>query len=331
MEKKFLYLSEHDVNKIINNNFEFVINTVEEALRMLNRGTVIQPDKISQIIDEKYQNRINCMPSTLSEIDTCGTKWVSVFPSNYRLNLSNVEGFTILSETISGGVKCFMNATETTSLRTAAVGAIAAKYLARSDSKSVGFIGAGTEARMHFKMLKHVCPQITKCYVSSRTDGRINSFIDEFQQEYPDVTFIHCHDNYRSAIVDSDIIVTAISSQAQVLKEDWIRPGMLYIHVAGLEDEYGVVKKADKIICDDWECVKHRTQTITQMYKKGLISDEDIYGNIGEIISKSKVGRENKNEFIYFNSVGLSVEDVFLANRIYEEAVKSNVGIWISK
>ena len=115
------------------------------------------------------------------------------------------------------------------------------------------------------------------------------------------------------------------------MKKKWIKEGSLYIHVAGLEDEFDVALSANKIICDSWECVKHRTQTISQMYKKGLLQDSDIYADIVDIINGRKKGRENNNEFIYFNSVGLALIDVYLANSLYELAIENDKGNWIVK
>ena len=331
MHNKLLYLSGNDVHRVISGNYQMILDAVEDAIVMLLNGTAKQPDKISQILEEHYQNRINCMPATLEEVQTCGMKWVSVFPSNQAKGLSNVEGLSLISETVTGGVTCVMNSTECTSLRTAAVGALAAKYLARKNTRTVGFIGAGEEARAHFRMIKHVYPAVEKCYVSSRTSQRVESFIEELSREYSDVEFVHCGNDYRSATMDADIIVTAISSQAKVLKAEWIKTGALYIHVAGLEDEFAVAEMADKIVCDSWECVKHRTQTITQMYRAGLLTDADIYGDIGEIIVGRKNGREDDREFIYFNSVGLAAEDVLLSHRIYEKAQEMNIGTWLEK
>lgn len=237
----------------------------------------------------------------------------------------------MLSEIVTGGLKCVMNATRTTSLRTAAAGALAARYLAKEKTESIGFIGAGEEAKAHFRMIQYVKRSIKRCYVSSRTNKRVEQFIDELQKDYPHIEFVHCANQYQLAAEKSDIIVTAISSQEQVLKADWIKEGVLYIHVAGLEDEFAVAKKASKIVCDNWECVKHRMQTIVQMYHAGELKDEDIYADIAEIIEGKKPGRENETEFIYFNSVGLSVEDIMVSNRIFEKAMQSNKGIWIEK
>ena len=120
--------------------------------------------------------------------------------------------------------------------------------------------------------------------------------------------------------------MTAISSQAPVLRAEDITKGSLYIHVGGWEDEYGVALKANKIVCDDWEASKHRTQTICRMYKEGILRDQDIYANLYDLISGKKSGRENDDEFIYFNSVGLSYIDLCFANYIYIEATKRKLG-----
>ena len=77
--------------------------------------------------------------------------------------------------------------------------------------------------------------------------------------------------------------------------------------------------------------VKHRAQTIVQMYQAGELTDKDIYADLVEIINGQKAGRECESEFIYFNSVGLSVEDVLLSNRIYEKALENKIGTWIKK
>lgn len=331
MNKTFLYLSKEDVHEIIGNDYQFILDAVSDALLMMAEGTTIQPDKSSQVFEEFHQNRINCMTATIRRVDTCGLKWVSVFPSNAERKIDNVEGFVLLSEIVTGEMKCVLNATETTSLRTAAVGTIAAKYLARKDAKTIGFVGAGEEAKAHLKLMKHMIGGIERCYVSSRTDSRIYEFIKEFRQIFPDVTFINCSNNYKAAVIDADIIVTAISSQEKVLKARWIKEGALYIHVAGLEDEFAVAKKASKIVCDSWEFVKHRSQTIVQMYEAGELTEKDIYADLVEIINGEKAGRENQREFIYFNSVGLAVEDVLLCNRIYEKAIKNQIGTWIKK
>lgn len=307
-----------------------VLAVCENAFREYANGDVLFPDKVSVVFDRVSQNRINCLPAGMMKQNVYGMKWVSVFPGNPKMyNLPNLTAVIVLSELKSGFPIAFMEGSLCSNLRTGAVGALAAKYFARKDSKEIGFIGAGEQAKSHFLTMMAVCPEIKVCKVSSRTGKSEELFIKQMQKYYPDVEYIACNSCYKGAVLNSDIIVTAISGQEQILKADWIKPGAFYCHVAGLEDEFSVAKKADKIVCDNWNVVKHRTQTISQMYTLGLLQDESIYADLHEVISGEKSGRETDDEFIYFNSVGLSFLDVSLANWIYTQTVEANKGTTI--
>lgn len=330
MCQQTLLLAETDIITAFQNNESIALDLVEQAFIKRNQNDVLLPDKISQIFDKETQNRINCMPATLVSDKVCGVKWVAVFPNNPAQNLRNVTGTIILSELEHGFTLSVMDGTYITGLRTAAVGAVAAKYLAKEKADTIGFIGAGKEARRHLDMIKIARPSIKTCYVSSRHSSTVDAFIAEEQNKHPDMTFIHCCDDFKAATELADIIVTATSSQAALLKAEWIKKGALYIHVGGWEDEYAVAQKANKIVCDEWNSVKHRTQTISLMYKEGLLSDSDIHANLGSIVSGEFRGRENDSEFIYFCSVGLAYIDVMFAKYAYDTCKKLGLGIEFS-
>lgn len=325
-KSKTLLISCREQQSIFAKHLKNAIVIVEEALKKKVAGEVLLPEKISVVFDEPTQNRINCMPAALIDDNLYGVKWVAVFPNNPKYGYRNVTGTMILSELEHGNTLAIMDAGYLTEIRTAAVGATAAKYFSSEDSESIGFIGAGQQARRHLDLLKIVRPNIKRCYVSSRTCITVNSFIEEERILHPDVEFINCGNDYESAVHDADIIVTAISGQQDILKAKWIKKGALYIHVGGLEDEYAVAKSATKIICDDWECVKHRTQTISLMYKEGILQDSDIYGNLDEIVTGKKPAREQGDSFIYFCSVGLAFIDVSFAKYIYEKCKELEIG-----
>lgn len=319
-------IGQDEVSEIFKNNADACFGLIEDAFKKWLKGDVIMPDKISQIFDEQTQNRINCMPATLIDEKVCGMKWVSVFPSNASKGVQNVTGVMLLSELETGFPIALIDGTLSTKLRTAAVGCVAAKYLAPSRVETIGIIGAGEEARMHFTLLKHLFPTIKECRVSSISTEIEMSFIDKFKDIVPDVRFIACNNDSSLCAGNADIIVTAISAQSPVLKASDITKGGLYIHVGGWEDEYGVALKADKIVCDEWEVVKHRSQTLCRMFNEGLLKDADIYANLSELIAGTKKGRESDDEFIYFNSVGLSYIDINFANYILCEAKKRGIG-----
>lgn len=303
------------------------IRICEEAFREYALGKIILPDKISVVFDQETQDRINCLPAALMGKSIYGMKWVSVFPGNpNKKNLSNVTAVILLSELENGYPVALLEGSMCTCLRTAAVGAIAARYFAKQVCGTIGLIGAGEQAKSHFLFMKAVRPEITVCRVSSRTHESEQEFVRQMSRFYPDVEFIPCSGNHEKAAVGSDIIITAISGQEKILRAEWIGQGVYYCHVAGLEDEFAVAKKADKIVCDNWNTVKHRTQTISRMYQLGMLADNDIYANLDEVITGKKAGRENDQEFVYFNSVGMSFLDVGLANWMYGKAVKEGKG-----
>ena len=308
-------------------DIQSTISVIEKALVDYKNNKIIMPEKISQVFDEKSQNRINCMPATLKEEKVCGVKWVSVFPGNPILyKCPNVSGLIVLSELERGYPFAIMDGTLLTSLRTACMGAIAAKHLARKDSTVIGSLGSGEQAKMHFMTLKHVIPTLNHCKVASQTIEEEDAYIAQMSSKYPDVEFEHCNTDFERASEGADIIVTAVSCQRPLLKAKTIKPGAFYCHVGGWEDEYDVVRKADKIVCDCWEAVKHRTQTISRMYKEGLLKDENIYSDIVDLVDGTKKGRLLPTEFNYFNSVGLGFVDVAVAYSFYNKIKEKGFG-----
>lgn len=320
-------ISEEDLIKAGCFNVPEAIAVTEQAFKKRIEGSVVFPDKVSVIFDAKSQNRINCLPAGLTRDNVYGMKWVSVFPGNpHNYGVQNLSAVIVLSELEHGFPKAFMEGTLCSNLRTAATSAIAAKYLAKPDSRVVGFIGAGAQAKSHLMAMLSIFPSIEICKVASRTIETEQKFISQMKRLYPSLNFVACENSYEKAARNSDIIVTAISGQEKLLQGEWISPGTLYCHVGGLEDDFSVPLKASKIVCDEWRVVKHRTQTISQMYQQGLLKDEDIYGDLMEIIVGTKPGRENNEEFIYFNTVGMSYVDVMLANHMYKKVIAEGLG-----
>lgn len=326
-ELKVRLLSQRDLFESDCFDLNMSIKTAESAMKKYAGGLIKYPDKVSQIFDEVSQNRINCLPATLLDKKICGMKWVSVFPGNpINFGCNNVSAVILLSEIEKGFPVAFMEGTMCSNLRTASVSAVAAKYLAPSKVETIGFIGAGEQAKTHFMAMKTLFPTIRTCRVSANNIDSEIKFKTELSRFYSDVDFEVCSSEYEKAVTEADIIVTAISGQDPVLKANWIKKGCLYCHIGGWEDEYDVALKADKIVCDHWESVKHRTQTISRLYKMNKISDEDIYADLDKIVTNQLPGRESDDEFIYFNAVGLSYVDIALAYKMYSMALKKGKG-----
>jgi len=302
-------------------------NAVEDAMKAFQAGDVLFPDKVVQIFNEDTQERINCLPATFKQLQVCGVKWVSVFPPNpVKFGMQNLSAVIILSEIEHGLPIAFMEGTLCSNLRVGAVGALAAKHLARPDSRSIGFIGAGEQAKMHLLAMKSAVPSLVECRVAAKEVAEEETFCKEMQQLLPDVSIKGANTNLQEATESADIIVTATSAQAPLLKAAWMKPGAFYSHVGGFEDEFAVGHQADKIVCDDWETVKHRTQTLSRMHQAGELPDDRVYGNLQQIVLGQLPGRETPEERIYFNAVGLAYLDVAIAYAMYLRARSSGLG-----
>jgi ornithine cyclodeaminase/alanine dehydrogenase-like protein (mu-crystallin family) len=219
-----------------------------------------------------------------------------------------------------------MEGTLCSNIRVGTMGALAARHLAREDSQSIGFIGAGEQAKMHLIAMKTAIPSLELCRVAAKDPQEEAQFVREMSSIVPSMRFEATASDLAAACQDSDILVTATSAQAPLLKAAWMKPGAFYSHVGGWEDEYAVAKQCEKIVCDDWETVKHRTQTLSRMYKDDELSDADIHANLVDLITGEKPGRESSSERTYFNAVGLAYVDVAIAIAMYERALQAGVG-----
>lgn len=326
-EVDFNYFSQEHLLAANCFDMPLIIDVVEKTLLAFEEGAIMFPEKIVQIFDQSTQERINCLPATMLDEKICGMKWVSVFPDNPRkYDMQNLSAIFVLSEIKNGFPVAVMEGTLASNMRVGAVGAVAAKYLAREASETIGFIGAGEQAKMHLLAMKVARPNLKVCRVSALTSAEEKEFIDQLSPIVADMEFVAAGGNAKLAVEGADIVVTATSAQAPLLKAEWVKPGAFYSHVGGWEDEYAVVEQSDKIVCDDWKTVTHRTQTLSRMYQEGLLGNHDLHADLHELVSGDKPGRESEQERIYFNAVGLSFLDVAIALAMYRRAREAGVG-----
>ncbi len=322
-----LYLSQEDLLEAGCLDIRMAMTAAEEAMLAFRAGEILFPEKIVQIFDEGTQERINCLPATLLKEKVCGVKWVSVFPPNpEKYGVQNLSAVIILSEIEKGFPIAFMDGTLCSNMRVGAMGGIAAKHFARPDSKSVAFIGAGEQAKMHLIAMKTAIPALEECRVSAKYDHEEEQFVEEMSPLFPDLRFVTAGTEAVKAMAGADVLVTATSAQAPLLKAAWMKPGTFYSHIGGWEDEYAVARQCQKIVCDDWETVKHRTQTLSRMYQDGELADDDVYADLVEVVAGEKAGRESAEERVYFNAVGLAYVDVAIATAMYRRAVEAGKG-----
>lgn len=320
-----LLLCRSELREAWGGDVDGLVDAVEHGFREYAAGRVILPEKASQVFDEATQDRINCMPSTVRGLGLAGVKWVSVFPENPSLRgLRNVGGAMLLSSIEDGSTVAAMDASMLTALRTAAVDALASRFLAKSTVGSVALVGTGEQAAFHARMLAPARSGV-RVRVSGRTAAHADALACALRAEGLDA--VSFGSDMAGAVRGADTVVTAISGQEPVLKADWLEGGALYCHVGGWEDEFAVAKKADMIVCDNWHALKHRgSPTIARMYMEGLLGDEDVSADLHEVVTGAKPGRASDGQLIYFNAIGLSFADVSVAAWLLERAKAMGLG-----
>ena len=301
------------------------IAAVECAFKLKAQGKAIMPPKLYLDMPE-FAGDFRAMPAYIDGI--AGIKWISGYPNNHRYNLPTVMSTIILCDPKTGRPLIIMNGDYVTSIRTGAAGAVAVKYLARSDSSVIGMIGAGMQARTQLLAIREVLPGIkeVKVFDQRRQVGQ------KYAQSMATELGINMHpvDSIEAA-VDADIVVTTTSSREPIVKKHYIKPGT-HINAIGAdakgkqELESSLLVSA-KVVIDDIEQASHSGE-INVPLSEGQLRIEQIYGTVGEIAANIKNGRENDDEVTIFDSTGLAIQDLACAKLIYEKAKKSNAPVF---
>lgn len=315
MEKvEFIYLSQEDVLDL-KIPMKEVIELVELGLSEHGHGRVENPPKPG--IHSKPDAFIHAMPAYYEKLGIGGLKWVSGYPSNRAVNLPQIAGLMIVNDMETGMPLAVMDCRWITAVRTAAVSAITAKYCAAEGTESLGIVGCGVQGRMNLVGFKEVIPTLKKVRVFDISEGAMQSIKEDYEDELG-VEIIACS-SVESAVDGMDMILTATQRLKEPLvRNEWFKPGCLGFGLEASRAWYGdAILKADKFITDSWD------QTV-YFYEHGAFPDglPNLYAELGEVVAGKKPGRESQNERILAISIGLALEDVILANRVYEVAVE---------
>lgn len=322
-----LLLPYKDVKPLL--SMDEVMEVVEEAFRQKGLGKVQMPPKM-YLFYKKYNGDLRVMPSYLPELEVSAVKVVNVHPDNpLKHKLPTVMATIILIDPKTGYPVAVMDGTLITDMRTGAAGGVAAKYLARKDSKVVGMIGAGRQARTQLMALINVFKKFDEVRIYSRSKDRREAFAREASKLYSQIANVRPVQTVKEAVKDADIIITTTPSREPLVKDEWISEGTHFNCIGadapGKQELDPMILKRAKIVVDDWEQASHSGE-INVPLSKGIISKDDIYGEIGEIIAGVKPGRTSNSEITIFSSTGLAIQDAVTAKMVYEKAVAKGVG-----
>jgi len=302
-------------------SFQQVIAAVEQSMIAYENGEAMVPKRMH--LDHE-KNTLLCMPSWGSRY--FGTKLVTVMPGNKEIGLPVTNGTMMLNDGETGVPLVIFQASKLTALRTGALGAIGIKYMTLADVSSIGLIGCGVQG-IHQAAFACAVRKISTIHYLHRSDEGASRLIAFVKNYFPYVVMDRC-DTVAELLEKTSIIVAATTSSEPVLPDDENKlRGKHFISIGSYKPSMqelpdAVYRLAGKLFIDS-EFARHETGDTINPVKKGLLKEESIF-TIGKLITRKVTVDVNKTTV--YKSAGMALFDLFVAQAMYEQAVKLGIG-----
>ncbi len=321
--RETLVLTQRDVARLV--DIRTAIRTTRQAFKAMARGEVVMPPKLYLPLPRGSDFR--AMPAFLRRPPACGVKWVNVHPHNRARGLPTVMAVIVLNDPATGVPLAVMDGLLITKLRTAAASAVAARTLARRDSRTVGFVGCGAQASAQLAALAAVF-RLRRVRAWGAFPGEAPHFCKQMRGTHRGMTFEPCGAIER-CVRDSDIVVTLTPSHYPIVKRAWLSPGT-HINAVGA-DAPGKQELDPRILAEALVVVDEREQALhggelNVPVRRGLFRRRDIHASLGEILIGRARGRGSVAELTVFDSTGLAIHDIALGAEVVRRAQRSGVG-----
>jgi ornithine cyclodeaminase len=323
-----LFLTKEDIKKVF--SMKDAIEADKQAFSMYSQGKSVVPLRVN-IDVPKYQGQTLYMPAYVDGLDSGGVKIVSVFPGNIEKGMTSVQATMVLINEETGEVCSILDGTYLTQLRTGAAQGAAVDILARKDSKVGVLFGTGGQAATQLEAML-TARKLEKVYVFDINKQRAAEFAGRMQHELAGYgAEIIAGSDVEKVLPLADVITTVTTSKRPVFDGRLVKEGA---HVSGVGaytpemqelDEY-IVKRADKVFVESKEAVLSEAGDFIIPMKNGAIDSSRINGELGEVILGKIPGRQSEKEITLFKTVGIAVQDVVTAHKIYKKALEQGVG-----
>jgi alanine dehydrogenase len=319
-----LILNRDEVEGIL--SMEACMDVMSGAFESLERGKSLQPLRSLMRLPTQ-KGLLGMMPGYTGENNIFGIKSISVFPENYKQGISSHQGVILLYEGNNGRLIAVLDAEVITAVRTAAVSALATDLLARKDASVLAILGAGVQGRQHLKSISLV-RELSKVFVWDIVDEFTKAYVDS-QSKLSDAEIIGAG-TAKEAVADADIICTVTPSKDPILRWDWVKPGT-HINAVGActpntqELESALVAKS-RLFTDCRESLFNEPGDFLNPKKEGLITEDHVIGELGELLTEKIKGRGSEEEITLFKSLGLAIEDLAAGYFVYEKATETDTG-----
>jgi ornithine cyclodeaminase/alanine dehydrogenase len=314
-----LYLSRKDV-ETINLPMQEIIGALEAMFKEKGSGRTEMPPKPG--IHTRPDAFIHAMPAYIPSLQSAGMKWVSGYPDNQRRGLPYITGLLLLNDPETGIPIAIMDCTWITAKRTGAATAVAAKYLARPDSATVGIVACGVQGRSNLEALTclfkikrvkayDLYPEIAERFATEMRKA-LNLDIEPVKR-------------LTEAVKGLDLVVTSgpiLKHPKPLIEPGWLADGAFASPVDFDSSWKGeALRQINKLATDDLLQMRYYRQ-------EGYFKDTpEPYADLGEIVTGLKPGRESSKERTMSINLGLALDDMATATRIYQLAKAKGIGV----
>ncbi len=306
------------------------IEAVKSAFAQLSAGQVKMP--LRTPIEVSAHHGITLfMPGYLSGDDQMAIKIVSIFNDNIALGIPLIHALVVVVDPTTGQPRAIMDGTYLTALRTGAASGVATELLSIPDARVAAIVGAGAQGRTQLEGVRAV-RRIKEVWVYDTNPKQSTEYAREMGERLS--LPINVAQSPKEALTQADIICTSTTSSTPVFSDECLKQGS-HINAVGAytpkmqEIPSETVVRA-KVVID------HRTASLSEAgdllipLHQGLMKQDHIYAELGEIIAGSKPGRESETEITLFKSVGVAVQEIATATRALANAERMGLGVTVT-
>lgn len=335
---EILILTKEEVSQIL--TMDMAVRGVESAYRQKSEKKAELFPLVTHVFEGKHAD-MDIKSGYLAGDGIYGFKLVSWFEDNDEKGIPRLSATIMIFDDQTGQPIAMMNAGTVTGMRTGAAGAVGVKYLANPDAHTMLIVGTGVQAYYQLAAVLTVTDKIDIVYIYSphgvENAARKCPMIREEAERLLGGKERHFDlipvDNLQEAVGKSEIIITVTNSKKPLIQADWVQPGTHFSCIgsdmAGKQEINGAILKKAKVFVDDL----NQTKTVGECevpIKEGIITEDDIDGEIGDIIAGKTAGRTAAADITVFDSSGISLQDLVVAGEIVDYAKKNGTGRWIT-
>lgn len=307
---------------------EEIIEAIEDGLVAQGMGESVIEPRMHLEPQAGVEGHFNVLRGFVGGgIGLAGVKVIGDFVANYEEDLPSELGLLCLFDPRNGAPVAVIDGSRLTDMRTGAVTAVGAKYLAKRGSRVLGHIGARGTAYWNVRLLDRLF-DFDEIRVHSRRPDSRRSFAEQLSRDLDKK--VRATSDWRSCVEGADIVVEAsrLSAPEPLLRTEWIKPGALVIPYGTMSAvELSLTDIMAKVVVDDWgQCRSGKFGALRPHVEAGKLSTATLHAELCEIVAGLRPGRESDEETILLWHRGSSLSDIALGHAILTKAAAAGIG-----